>query len=176
MKLVVNGGQIRNNAAAGILVTGSSGTTVQTDIDGVNMVSSAPPARPDPARRGATASGRTSASASAPPALGPAARGHQRPARLHRDRPERRRSRQRDRLRPLGHRHVRRDDHRQHDRPCRRPRSGNENFFGIAGDIRDSVDRAGQRQQQHRPEHRPQRHLHPDPRSRARSPATSTPT
>ena len=46
VKLVVSGGQIRNNAAAGILVTGGSGTTVQTDIDGVDMVSSAPPADP----------------------------------------------------------------------------------------------------------------------------------
>jgi hypothetical protein len=46
VKLVVNSGQIRNNAAAGILVTGSSGTSVRTDIDAVDMVSSAPPADP----------------------------------------------------------------------------------------------------------------------------------
>ena len=43
VKLVVSGGQIKNNAAAGILATGSSGTTVRTDIDSVDMVSSAPP-------------------------------------------------------------------------------------------------------------------------------------
>ena len=43
VKLVVSGGQIRNNAAAGILVTGSSGTQVRTDIDGVDMISCAPP-------------------------------------------------------------------------------------------------------------------------------------
>ncbi|GAB4496707.1 MAG: hypothetical protein OHK0019_28930 [Saprospiraceae bacterium] len=44
VKLVVISGQIKNNAAAGILATGSSGTTVYTDIDGVDMISSAPPA------------------------------------------------------------------------------------------------------------------------------------
>ena len=46
VKLVVSGGQIINNAAAGILVTGGSGTTVRTDISGVDMVSSAPPVDP----------------------------------------------------------------------------------------------------------------------------------
>ena len=38
VKLVLSSGQIINNAAAGILVTGGSGTTVHTDIDAVNMV------------------------------------------------------------------------------------------------------------------------------------------
>ena len=44
VKLVLSGGQVRNNAAAGILITGGSGTTVQTDIDAVDMISSQPPA------------------------------------------------------------------------------------------------------------------------------------
>jgi len=44
VKLVVTGGQIKNNAAAGILATGSSGTTVHTDIANVDMISSPPPA------------------------------------------------------------------------------------------------------------------------------------
>ena len=38
VKLVVSGGQIVNNAAAGILVTGGSGTTVRTDISSVDLV------------------------------------------------------------------------------------------------------------------------------------------
>ena len=46
VKLVVSGGQIMNNAAAGILATGGDGTSVRTDIDGVDMVSSAPPVDP----------------------------------------------------------------------------------------------------------------------------------
>ena len=43
VKLVVTGGQVINNAAAGIQVNGVSGTTVKSDISGVDMVSSVPP-------------------------------------------------------------------------------------------------------------------------------------
>jgi hypothetical protein len=52
VKLVVNGGQVKNNAAAGILITGGAGTTVFSDIDAVDMVSSAPPVDPSGATWG----------------------------------------------------------------------------------------------------------------------------
>ena len=52
VKLVVSGGQIINNAAAGILSTGNSGTSVRTDISSVDMVSSAPPVDPSGATWG----------------------------------------------------------------------------------------------------------------------------
>ena len=47
VKLVVTGGQIINNAAAGIQVTGSdTAASVRTDISDVDMKSSAPPVDP----------------------------------------------------------------------------------------------------------------------------------
>ncbi len=90
VKLVVSGGQIMNNAAAGILVTGSSGTQVRTDIDGVDMVSSAPPGRPGSTRRnmGQRRRDEFRYQPQLDRNVDPEAPDQQRPARLHRDRSE----------------------------------------------------------------------------------------
>jgi hypothetical protein len=52
VKLIVTGGQVINNAAAGILITSQPGSTVRSDLSGIDMVSSAPPVDPSGATWG----------------------------------------------------------------------------------------------------------------------------
>jgi hypothetical protein len=52
VKLVVSYGQIENNAAGGIKITGQPGTTVRSDLSHVYMVSTTPPADPSGASWG----------------------------------------------------------------------------------------------------------------------------
>ena len=142
VKLVVTGGNIKNNAAAGILVTGGDSTTVRTDIDAVDMRSSAPPVD-RVARHGQWGRHQLRHQPRLFRSGRPVPRGHQRAARIHRDWPERRWRRKRAGFVPSGTGSFDVTATGNTIGLVGAPRSGNENFFGIAGDFRDSGGLSG---------------------------------
>ena len=164
VKLVVSGGQIINNAAAGILVY----RRLRHDrTDGHRRRRHgqfAPPVDPTGATWGNGVGTNFGINISS---TGTSIQRHmdqQRPARLHGHRSERRRRRQRDRLCSLRHRHLRHHDHQQHDRAGRSASFGQRELLRHRRRHPGLGDRQGERQQQHHPQYRPQRHLHPNPR------------